>query len=138
MAHNIRTVGSEIDLVATGGIFNNGGGGALLPGGSGSWRVWASPWVDEARGGLVPTSPFPNFYGCTYSGTCVSGITTQPTGNRFIYQAQPTLTVTAATVTGLVNSDTPADAVVGPLSSPSSPVGYLIQFNQDPRFRSEA
>ena len=79
----------------------------------------------------------PNFYGCTYSGTCVSGVTIPATGNHFIYQAQPTPTVTAATVTGLVNSDTPADA----RSSghyPAHPRRWDTSSIHDPRFQSEA
>jgi filamentous hemagglutinin family protein len=156
--HSISTVGSDIDLV-TGGVFNNAGGGVLSPGGTGSWQVWASTWTGEQRGGLVPTSPFPNFYGCIYPGTCASDITVPTGGNRFIYQERPTLTVSAdnqsrllgqanppftSTVSGLVNNDTPSDAVVANLSSPAtqlspagtypinvtdafSPVGYIVQ-----------
>ena len=134
VSHNVSTLASDIDLV-TGGVFNNLGGGTFSPGGGGSWRVWASTWEGENRGGLVPTSPSPNLYGCTYSGTCPSGVTIPTTGNRFIYQARPTVTVTAddksrlfgepnppftSTVSGLVNNDTPADAVVGTgFSSPA-------------------
>jgi filamentous hemagglutinin family protein len=140
LGHSISTIGSDIDLV-TGGIFSNPTGNTLSPGGTGNWQVWASTWVDEQRGGLVPTSPFPNFYGCTYPGTCVSDVTVPTTGDRFIYQARPTLTVTAdnqlrllgqanpslsSTVSGLVNNDTRSDAVIANLSSPAtqlSPAG---------------
>lgn len=157
LAHNIGTVGSDIDLV-TSGVFDNFGGGAITPGGGGRWRVWADTWVGETRGGLVGTSPFPNFYGCTYPGACTSGVTLPATGNRFIYVQRPAVTVIADdkqrlttqpnppltfSTVGLVNDDTPADAVsvtlattavfdspVGtyPISvtAASSPVGYFV------------
>lgn len=137
LRHNISTVGSDIDLV-TNGVLNNFGSGTITPGGSGRFRVWANTWVGETRGGLVGTSRFPNFYGCTYPGTCVSSVTIPPTGNHFVYQAQPTLTFTTpdqqrplgapnppfpvTSVSGLLTQlgDTQADALNGSFSTPAT------------------
>jgi hypothetical protein len=145
LAHNVSTLASDIDLVTT-GVFLNPGGSVLTPGGTGTWQVWANTWIGENRGGLAGTSPFPNFYGCTYPGVCTSGVVIPTTGNRFIYVQRPTVTVTADdkvrpaglanppltfTASGLVNGDTPADAVSVALScaaTPNSPAGlYPIQ-----------
>ncbi len=129
--HGISTLGSDITLV-TAGIFDNAGGGALAPAADGVWRVWADTWVGETRGGLDPGNAQPNFYGCTYPGTCASEVTIPAAGNHFIYRQRPTATVVAQdaarpfglpnpplgfTVTGLVNGDSAADAAAATLST---------------------
>jgi filamentous hemagglutinin family protein len=132
--------GSRIDLVSA-GIFNNAGSGTLTPGAGGSWRVWADTSVGETRGGLNPGNPQPNFYGCSYPGTCASEISIPATGNHFIYRQRPSATVTADSlsrffglpnppltfsVTGLLNGDSASDAAAGTLATPAvatSPAG---------------
>ena len=84
---NADVQGAEIDLVVA-GVFLNPGGHSLLA--SGSWRVWASTWIGEDRGGLVGSGPLPNLYNCTYAGPC--GVTVV-SGNHFIYTQQPSLSV---------------------------------------------
>ncbi len=92
LQQNVSTGGSEITLV-TDGVFVNSGNGALVPGGGDRWTVWASTWVGENRGGLVPSSPIPNVYGCNFPGSpsCASGVSVPATGNHFVYALQPTL-----------------------------------------------
>ena len=142
LGQNVTTsgAGSRIDLVSA-GIFNNAGSGTLTPGAGGSWRVWADTWVGETRGGLNPGNPQPNFYGCSYPGTCASEISIPATGNHFIYRQRPSATVTADSlsrlfglpnppltfsVTGLLNGDSASDAAAGTLATPAvatSPAG---------------
>ena len=45
-----------------------------------------------SAGGLPPSSPLPNIYGCTYGGPCAI----PETGNHFVYRQQPTATVEIA------------------------------------------
>lgn len=134
LAQSIRTLGSDITLV-TPGVFDNAGNGQLSPGGSGRWSVWASTWTGENRGGLVPSSPRPNIYGCTYAGPCTSGAAIPATGNHFFYQERPTLTFTTpdqqriygeanpvfpvTSLNGLLTQlgDTQADALQGAFST---------------------
>ena len=145
LAQNITTANplSNITLAAF-TLFNNAGAGKLTPGLGGHWRVWADTWVGENRGGLAPTTPRPNFYGCAYGAACTSGVTMD--GNRFIYVQQPTATVVASNQTrlygadnptptfvdpptGLVNGDTAADAFTGSLrhtAQPTSSVGAYV------------
>jgi hypothetical protein len=134
--------GSNITLAAA-TLFNNAGAGTLTPGAGGRWRIWADTWIGENRGGLAPTTPNPNFYGCTFgAASCASGVTIPDAGNHFIYVQQPTATLTAidqtrlygganptpafAAPAGLVNGDTAGDAFVGSLAHTAligSPVG---------------
>ena len=134
LAQNISTLnpGSNITLAAA-TLFNNAGSGRLTPGAGGQWRIWADTWVGENRGGLAPTTPNPNFYGCAFGvAACTSGVTLPAAGNRFVYVQRPTLTVRAddksrlygaqnpaltLTSVGLVNGDTAADAFSGTLST---------------------
>lgn len=132
---NISTLGSNITLV-TGGVFDSGGH-TLNPAAGDKWLVFADTWGGENRSGLAPDTPHPNYYNCAYGAPCAAAIT----GNRFVYRAQPLVTLTAdhlarlygdpnpaATfgAAGLVNGDTAADAVAGAYASnaaPASPVG---------------
>lgn len=84
---NGNVQGSNVDLVAA-GVFLNPGGATITA--SNGWRVWASTWVGEDRGGLLGSGPLPNLYNCTYGGSC--GVTVG-SGNHFIYTQQPFLTV---------------------------------------------
>jgi hypothetical protein len=132
--------GSSIDLVAA-TTFNNLGG-TLTPGAGGVWRVWASTWVGEERGGLVPTFPMPNLYDCTYgSSGCPVGVAAASSGGHFIYADRPTITVVADdkrralgapnppftyAVSGLIFGDLATEAAAGTLGTTavvSSPVG---------------
>jgi filamentous hemagglutinin family protein len=119
LAQGVGTLGGDITLVTD--TFLDAGAHALTP--AGTWRVFAGTWVGENRTGL-PSLPHPNYYNCAYGDACGAAIT----GNRFIYRAQPTLTLTADnlaraygapnpaltfTQAGLVNGDTLADALDG-------------------------
>ncbi|MEG2941607.1 MAG: filamentous hemagglutinin N-terminal domain-containing protein [Thermomonas sp.] len=75
-----------IDLVTAGALQN--AAGATLTAANG-WRVWASSWVGETRGGLAGNGALPNLYGCNFNGACAA---TAPAAgsNYFIYQQQPT------------------------------------------------
>jgi hypothetical protein len=142
LGQNVTTsgAGSRIDLVSA-GIFNNAAGRTVTPGPGGTWRVWADTWVGETRGGLTPGNAQPNFYGCSYPGTCASEIAIPATGNHFVYRQRPSATVTADSlarlfglpnppltfsVTGLLNGDAASDAAAGTLATSalvSSPAG---------------
>jgi hypothetical protein len=119
---NVSTLGSDITLV-TGTVFDSGGH-TLTPAAGGKWLVFADTWLGENRGPLVPDSPHPNYYNCAYGAPCAAGIK----GNRFVYRAQPTATLTADDLAraygdpnpplsfkqaGLVNGDTVLDALSG-------------------------
>jgi filamentous hemagglutinin family protein len=141
LKHDVRTLGSDITFVIA-GVFLNPTSRVLLPGGSGVWRIFADTFIGEDRGGLVPTSPQPNFYNCTFGGSC--GVTAPTTGNHFIYSVQPSLTISAEdasrllggqnplftfNVVGLVNGDTVADALAGGFTTTAgrtSPSGSYI------------
>ena len=145
LTQDIATSDGDI-LLATPQLLDNAGGNSLSPGNGHRWSVWAGTWVGETRGGLAPTTPRPNYYGCDLDGlACGAGVEMPTGGNHFFYAAQPTVTVRAddkgrsygsanpaltATTSGLVNGDTAADAFGGVLqttAAPSSPVdGYPI------------
>ena len=83
----------NITLVSA-GIFNNLANAALVPGAGGRWLVYAATWIGENRGGLVPTSPQPNFYNCSFGGPC--GVVLPGTGNHFIHRAARELAESAS------------------------------------------
>jgi len=87
---NADVSGTDVDLV-TAGVFLNPGGYTITAGNA--WRVWASTWVGEDRGGLTGSGSLPNLYNCTYLGPC--GVTVSGSENHFIYTAQPTVIITA-------------------------------------------
>ena len=60
LAGNI--VASALDLV-TPGVFINIGSSTISA--SDRWRLYASTWVGETRGGLAGSGALPNIYGCT-------------------------------------------------------------------------
>ncbi|MGB0129070.1 MAG: MBG domain-containing protein, partial [Rhodocyclaceae bacterium] len=131
----------SIELVTGGFLTNNAGAGALSPFGGTRWTVWANTFVGETRGGLDPGNAQPNLYGCAYPGSCVSDVAIPSTGNRFIYEQRPSVTVFAddqlrafgtanppltITAVGLVNGDSPAGALNGALTTSAtqfSPLG---------------
>lgn len=76
------------DLVAA-GVFQNPGSGSA---GGAPWRVWASTWTGESRGGMSGSGPLPNLYNCLYAGSC--GVSVPVGDNHFIYAEQPVATVT--------------------------------------------
>ena len=146
--------GADIDLV-TAGTLQNLAGASLAA--SGHWRVWASTWVGETRGGLAGSGNLPNYYGCAYLGAC--GVTVSGGDNHFIYVQQPTAFITIADATreyglpnpvfgygvsGLILGDLAAYAIAGaPVSAATagsnvgnyaitgnftSPAGYAIQW----------
>ncbi len=150
---NGNVQGDNVDLVAA-GVFLNPGGATITA--SNAWRVWASTWIGEDRGGLVGSGSLPNLYNCTYGGSC--GVTVG-SGNHFIYTQQPTLTVTGDdfsreygdanpvftfTANGLILGDTLANVLFGSVGSSTSsgsnvglyliggsftsPAGYAINF----------
>ena len=135
LGSNISTLGSDITLV-TGTVFDSGGH-TLTPAAGGKWLVFADTWQGENRGSLVPDLPHPNYYNCAYGARCAAAID----GNRFVYRAQPGVTLTADDLAraygdpnplfsfkqkGLVNGDTVADALSGgytTAATQSSPLG---------------
>ena len=88
--------GTNIDLVAA-GIFLNPDGHVLQVASSGSWRIWASTWEGEGRGGLVGSGPLPDLYGCAYLGACGAMV---GNGNQFIYVQQPPVSVSSSENSG--------------------------------------
>lgn len=84
---NANVNGVDVDLV-TAGVFLNPAGATINA--SGDWRIWASTWLGEDRGGLAGNGSLPNLYNCTYGGPC--GVTVG-SGSHFIYTQQPTLTI---------------------------------------------
>lgn len=80
--------GNRIDLVSA-GVLDNPGNASVSA--TDSWRIWASTWSGETRGGLAGSGGLPNLYGCTYAGTCAVGV--PATDNHFIYAAQPVLAI---------------------------------------------
>lgn len=81
------TSSAGADLVAA-GLFQNPGAGSA---GGAPWRVWASTWAGESRGGMSGSGALPNLYNCPYGGPC--GVSIPSGDNHFIYAAQPTATV---------------------------------------------
>ncbi|MDB5960557.1 MAG: filamentous hemagglutinin N-terminal protein [Massilia sp.] len=147
LQQDVRTIGSDITLVA-GSMFDNSGGHALTPGADGNWRVFADTWRGEARGGLQPSRPVPNVYDCTYGASCGN-----LAGNHFIYREQPALTLQADpqsrmygdanpvftyTVTGLINGDLASDAASGAYSSPAGAASNAGSYAIDGSYTSPA
>ncbi|MBZ0088351.1 MAG: filamentous hemagglutinin N-terminal domain-containing protein [Thermomonas sp.] len=99
---NANVSGDDIDLV-TAGVFLNPGGATITA--SNAWRVWASTWVGEDRGGLLGSGPLPNLYNCTYGGPC--GVTVG-SGNHFIYTQQPVLSISVDDVSREYGDSDPA------------------------------
>ncbi|ODU53054.1 MAG: hypothetical protein ABS98_02005 [Lysobacteraceae bacterium SCN 69-48] len=79
---------TNIDLVIAGRLQNPVNAGLSA---SGDWRVWASTWEGESRGGLGGSGDLPNLYNCAYLGAC--GVTVASGDNHFIYVQQPTATI---------------------------------------------
>ncbi len=140
---NAGISGADIDLV-TAGTLQNLAGASLAA--SGHWRVWASTWVGETRGGLAGSGNLPNYYGCAYLGAC--GVTISGGDNHFIYVQQPTAFITIDDamreyglanpvfgygVSGLILGDLAAYAIDGgpvTAATPGSDVGnYAITGN---------
>ena len=150
---NANVNGVDVDLV-TAGVFLNPAGATINA--SGDWRIWASTWLGEDRGGLAGNGSLPNLYNCTYGGPC--GVTVG-SGNHFIYTQQPTLSIWIDnasreygdanpafnySASGLILGDTLANVLMGYLSSAAnsgsdvgqyaingnfvSPAGYAIAF----------
>src|SRR3546814_10725193 len=97
------TAGNDIDLV-TAGLLQNTAGATLSAGNA--WRVWASTWIGETRGGLAGSGTLPNLYNCTFAGAC--GVVVPAAGNHFIYAAQPTATITIGDALREYGLDNPA------------------------------
>lgn len=123
VAHNVATLGSDIILV-TGGTFANPANSSLTPGGHGVWRVYADTWSGEQRGALARS----NLYNCSYGASCNSALS----GSGFVYSQQPSVTLTATSITreygdanpaftyavsGLVNGDSAASVLSGAYAS---------------------
>jgi filamentous hemagglutinin family protein len=151
---NAGVTATNIDLV-TAGRLQNVAGASLVA--SGDWRVWASTWEGETRGGLAGDGNLPNLYGCAYLGAC--GVTVSSGDNHFIYVQQPIALVTfdnatreyglpnplfTFNVTGAILGDTAANVATGSATTTAtigsdvgnyaitgnflSAAGYQIQF----------
>ncbi len=120
---NADVTGANIDLVTAGRLQNIAGASLNA---SGNWRVWASTWEGETRGGLAGSGNLPNLYGCTFQGSC--GVTVSAGDNHFIYVQQPTAVITfdsftreyglpnpllTFSVTGAILGDTAANVASG-------------------------
>ena len=116
--------GGDAILLAAGDTFANDGGAAALSTPNGRWLVYQGSGLAGTRGGLTGG----NFYGNGYDFTSGSFTSAPASGNRFVYAAQPVLTLTANstssvytgaaqtgtyTLSGLINGDAAADAVAG-------------------------
>ena len=127
MVLNAGVVGANIDLVTAGRLQNTAG--ATLSA-SGNWRVWASTWEGETRGGLAGSGDIPNLYGCTYGAGCAASV--PAADDHFLYLQQPTALINFAdftreyglanpgftyTVTGAVLGDAVANVASGTATS---------------------
>jgi filamentous hemagglutinin family protein len=115
--------GDPLILAANGTFTNSAGTSALTAGGGGRWLVFSQSPLTSSNGGLTGTP----LYNRSFDFTGQTGGTISNSGNRFVYTLAPTLTVTAnnlsgtygstltpaATITGLVGSDSLASAVSG-------------------------
>lgn len=130
---------TNIDLVIAGRLQNPANAGLSA---SGDWRIWASTWEGENRGGLGGSGDLPNLYNCAYLGAC--GVTVASGDNHFIYVQQPTATITVDswsreyglanpgftyTVSGAVLGDLLANVVSG---APSTTAGTGSDVGQYP------
>src|SRR5262249_27804816 len=124
--------GDAIILQSTGNFDNEAGAGAFTTGAGGRYLVFLhDPSNVVTRGGLTAG----NFYGQSYNNP----VTTPSSsfGSRFVFETQPTLTVTANSfaltygaatptltygVTGVVNGDPQAEAYTG---TPNLSTGYV-------------
>jgi filamentous hemagglutinin family protein len=154
MTLNAGVTATNIDLV-TAGRLQNVAGASLVA--SGDWRVWASTWEGETRGGLAGDGSLPNLYGCAYLGAC--GVTVPGVDNHFIYVQQPIALISfdnatreyglpnplfTFSVTGAILGDTAANVAAGSATTTAtigsdvgnyaitgnflSAAGYRIQF----------
>ena len=114
---------ANIDLITAGRLQNVANAGLSA---SGDWRVWASTWEGENRGGLAGSGNLPNLYNCAYLGAC--GVTVAGGDSHFIYVQQPTAVITLDSlsreygldnptltyaVSGMVLGDSAANALSG-------------------------
>ena len=151
---NAGVTATNIDLV-TAGRLQNVAGASLVA--SGDWRVWASTWEGETRGGLAGDGNLPNLYGCAFLGAC--GVTVPGVDNHFIYVQQPIALISfnnatreyglpnplfTFSVTGAILGDTAANVASGSATTTAtigsdvgnyaitgnflSAAGYQIQF----------
>ncbi|MFT4179489.1 MAG: MBG domain-containing protein, partial [Thermomonas sp.] len=103
MTLNAGVTAANIDLVTAGRLQNTGNASLVA---SGNWRVWASTWEGETRGGLAGNGDLPNLYNCMWLGAC--GVTVPGTDNHFIYVQQPTATINIANASREYGLDNPA------------------------------
>ena len=128
----ISATGAGNSVVLVGDSFTNNAGAAAINAGTGRFLVYANQFSDVTDGGLAAG----NFYGTTYAATPPASVA--PTGSRFIFQEQPTLTFTADNATqtgntppaftysisGLRGSDPLGDALSGaPVFTQGAPLG---------------
>ncbi len=119
---NATGTGNAVVLAASDQFLNNAGAGAITTTPTGRFVIYSQNWSNDVRGGLTGS----NLYNRTYSANPPASLT--PTGNLFVYSAQPILTVTAnaasrtygaanpafsASITGLVNGDSAGYAYAG-------------------------
>ena len=103
--------GNALTLVAGRNFINNSGSSTpLVLTGSGRYLVYSTNSTADTLGGM--TSGFVR-YGCTYGGSCPSGVTIPASGNGSIYAVQPTLTVTPNLINTVYGDAVPALAGYG-------------------------
>ncbi len=86
-------------------FINNAGADVITLTGTGTprWLIYSNDIDSDVRGSLTST-PFFNYYGCTYNATCTAALSS---GSGFVYSQQPTLTVTADGLTKEYGEDDP-------------------------------
>ncbi len=136
LANNVASTGGNA-VIASGEDLHYGT--ATISAG-GRWLTYSRDPAQNTGTVPVPGNAKPNLYNRTYAANPPPTIT-QP-GNHNIYSYQPSLTVTAdsqnklygeavpvltATISGLVNGDTPADAYSGSpgLATPATPTSSV-------------
>ena len=103
--------GNAITLVSGRNFINNSGSSTpLVLTGSGRYLIYSTNSVADALGGM--SSGFVR-YGCTYGGSCPSGVTIPASGNGSIYVVQPILTVTPNSINTVYGDAVPALAGYG-------------------------
>ena len=109
--------GDAVKLVSARNFINNGSASSIVLTGAGRWISYSTEPSANTLNGL--TTDFLR-YGCTYNGSCPSGVTIPGTGNGSVYTYRPTITVTptavAATYGNAVNLTNYAYATTGYLT----------------------
>lgn len=98
--------GSAITLVSARNILNNNGSSTpLVLTGAGRFLTYSTNPSADSLGGM--TSNFVR-YGCTYAGSCPTGVTVPASGNGNIYTYRPTITVSPTAIATIYGDAAPS------------------------------